>query len=189
MSSESPSSKRDLTLSEVARRLEWKGLCAVGTGFMTALGLVLGVTVWMLQNAHQAQLERKQGETEDLRRKLEAAEASRASTVAEKDRELSRLKQNQSSDDRKAQFLLLCMTYYSAVERHKETVKQQTEKLLGTMYAEMYKKGNHSLEKDGYFIRKNTAVLPAEGFIKFGNDPSEYPIPMGVKEALLHALK
>jgi hypothetical protein len=185
MSTESPPSKRDLTLAEAARRLEWKGLGTLGTGFMTALGLVLGVTVWMLQNTHQAQLERKQAEIDDLRRKLDAVEAARVTAVAEKDK----LKEKQRLDDRKNEFLRLCMTYYSAVERHKEDVKKQTEKFLGTMYAQMYNKGNHSMDRDGYLIRKNTAVVPAEGFIKFSNDDNEYPIPLGVKEALIRVLQ
>ena len=116
--------KRDLTLAEVARRLEWKGVCAVGTGFMSALGLILGVTIWILQNTcetklatAETKLERRQQDVDELRGKL-------GSAVAEKDAGLARLKEQNRVNAVKNQFLSLCMTYYSAAERHNISLKR-----------------------------------------------------------------
>src|SRR5262245_14560383 len=127
MSTAPAAPKRDLTLADVTQRLEWKGLCAVSTGFLTALGLILGVTIWILQNTYEAKLatseaklERKQQEADDLRGRLDAADPAKSTAVAEKDTELRRWKERFRQNDLKNDFLYHCMTYYSAAERRND---------------------------------------------------------------------
>ena len=183
--------KRDLTLAEVARRLEWKGVCAVGTGFMSALGLILGVTIWILQNTcetklatAETKLERRQQDVDELRGKL-------GNAVAEKDAGLARLKEQYRVNAVKNQFLSLCMTYYSAAERHNMLAESQAHTLLASMYKRMFKDGIPNMGRDGYEIQKIPVEQgPVEGFIRFADDDQiKYPLPMGIKKDLLKYLQ